>query len=328
GGRSPKNYWSCERNVGSRQPTAGQASETADPLLREAVNFGLKRAALLAVIAEGILTLMDAIIKILNTRYPIFEIAFLRFVSGSLWATLVLASARPGWPSRQAVLFNASRAILSVLTATSFFYALSQLPLAECMALSFLSPLFMVLFAAFLLRESINIRIGIGLVGGILGMLVIVGGRLGASEYAAGAGWGAAAAVGSAIVYALLIVTLRARATIDPLPTIVLFQNLGPAILLALPAFYTWTAPSASDLAIFGLIGLLGVFGHALMVRAFANAEAASLAPVHYVTLVWGMIYGLIFFGDWGGITTLVGALIIVAATLITRQETYPYRAP
>src|SRR5262245_23280039 len=82
GGRSPKNNWSSERNVGSRQPTAGQASETADPLLREAVNFGLKRAALLAVIAEGILTLMDAIIKILSTRYPIFEITFLRFVSG------------------------------------------------------------------------------------------------------------------------------------------------------------------------------------------------------------------------------------------------------
>jgi drug/metabolite transporter (DMT)-like permease len=315
--------------VDSHDPSGSQANAATEPsLLREAANSDLKRAALLAIVAEGILTLMDAIIKILSTRYPTLEIAFLRFASGSLWATLVIAFARPGWPSREAVLFNASRAFLAVLTATSFFYALSQLPLAECMALSFLAPLFMVLFGALLLRESINIRIGLGLAGGMLGMLVIVGGRLGASQYSTGAGWGAAAAVGSAVLYALVVVTLRARATIDPLATIVLFQNLGPALLLALPAFYAWTDPSASDLAIFGLVGMLGVFGHALMVRAFAHAEAASLAPVHYVTLVWGMIYGLIFFGDWGGITTFAGALIIVAATLITRRETYLYRAP
>jgi S-adenosylmethionine uptake transporter len=314
--------------VGSRDPTGSQKKIAPEPLLPEAANSGLRRAAVLAVVAEGIFTLMDAIIKILSARYPTLEIAFLRFVSGSLWATLVLAFARPGWPSREAVVFNASRAILAVFTATSFFYALSKLPLAECMALSFLAPLFMVPFAALLLRESIDMRIGLGLAGGMLGMLVIVGGRLGVSQYSAGAGWGAAAAVGSAIVYALVIVTLRARATIDPLSTIVLFQNLGPAVLLALPAFYTWTAPSASDLAIFGLVGVLGVFGHALMVRAFAHAEAARLAPVHYMTLVWGMLYGLIFFGDWGGITTLAGAVIIVAATLITRRETYAYRAP
>ena len=37
---------------------------------------------ILAVVAEGMLTLVDAMIKELSPRYPTFEIAFLRFAFG------------------------------------------------------------------------------------------------------------------------------------------------------------------------------------------------------------------------------------------------------
>ena len=71
-----------------------------------------------------------------------------------------LALARPGRPSRETVIANAGRAALAVVTATTFFFALGQLPLAEALVLTFLSPMFVALFGALMLGERPDRRLG------------------------------------------------------------------------------------------------------------------------------------------------------------------------
>ncbi len=279
------------------------------------------RAIILAIAGDGLLSLMDAIIKSLTTRYPTFQIAFLRFSSGLIWASLLLAVIRPGWPSREAVIYNATRSVLVVITATSFFYALSQLPLADTVALSFLSPIFVALFGAIFLKEHIDSRIAFGLLTGFVGMMLIAGARVGTGSYTPGALYGVAACIVSAVAYGLTLVLLRARALRDALSIIVWFQNLGPALLLAPAAAFVWTAPTLQDLGLFGLIGLIGVAGHMLIASAFARAEAARLAPVHYTTLIWGVVFGYVFFSDLPGPATLAGAGFIVLGTVVTHRR-------
>ena len=108
---------------------------------------------LLAIAAEGLLTLMDAMIKLLSTRYPTFEIAFLRFAFGMVGAVAYWMWTRSGWPTRETTLYNGLRAVLGVLTATSFFFALSLLPLADAIALSFISPALTALMGMLILGE-------------------------------------------------------------------------------------------------------------------------------------------------------------------------------
>jgi len=79
--------------------------------------------------------------------------------------------------------------------------------------------------------------------------------------------------------------------------------------------------PSISDMGLFAFIGFLGVSGHTLLALAFAKAEAARLAPVHYLVLVWGTLTGWFFFGDLPGLATLFGASIVVAATWLARRH-------
>ena len=83
---------------------------------------------LLAVAAEGLLTLMDALIKELSPRYNVLEIAFLRYAFGMIGAVVYAAWKQPGWPTREAAAYNGLRAFLIVITATSFFFALGHLP--------------------------------------------------------------------------------------------------------------------------------------------------------------------------------------------------------
>lgn len=277
-------------------------------------------AVLLAIAADGLLALMDAIVKTMTVRYSTFQIAFLRFGFGFAWASLLLVCFRPSLPSRETIVFNTTRSVLAVITATSFFYALSQLPLADAVALAFLSPMFTALFGALFLGERIDARIVTALMAGFAGLVLIAGGRVGSGTYSYGAVYGAIACVISAITYALTLVLLRARAQRDSFLIIVWFQNVGPALMLAPAAALAWTAMNARDLAIFILVGFLGVAGHLLLASAFSRAEAARLAPIHYITLAWGVVFGYLFFAELPGLTTLAGAGLIVLGTIATHR--------
>jgi S-adenosylmethionine uptake transporter len=281
-----------------------------------------RRAVVFAAIGEGVFTVMDMLIKSVATRIPTFEIAFLRFAFGLIWALLLVAILRPGWPNRETIVFNASRSVLVAITATSFFFALSKLPLADAIALSFLSPVFMALFGVLWLGERVDERIALALAAGFAGMLLIASGKFGGGDYAKWDAWlGVGACLVSAVTYAMAIVILRARAQRDPVPTILLFQNVGPALLLALPAASVWVAPTTSDLALFALIGAIGTGAHVLLALAFSRIEAARLAPIHYTTLVWGIVFGYGAFGDLPGAATLLGASLIVAGTLVAQHR-------
>lgn len=284
-------------------------------------SLGLARTVVMAICAEGLLTLMDALIKLLTPRYATLEIAFLRYGFGSIGALVYAAWARPGWPTREAALHNGLRACLIAVIATSFFFALGRLPLADAIALSFISPVLTALLGGLLLGERLDWRIAGALAAGFAGMILIVGGGLGSADYTDDVLIGAAAVLVSAIGYALNIIMLRHRATRDPLAQIVLIQNLGPALILAVPGLMVWTTPTTQDVALFALIGVIGVTAHTMLAHAFARIEAARLAPVQYFTLVWGVLFGFVFFAEVPTLVTCLGAGLIVLGTLVTRRR-------
>ena len=220
-----------------------------------------------------------------------------------------------------AATYNGLRALLIVVTATSFFFALGRLPLADAIALSFISPVLTALLGAMLLGERLDWRIALGAGRGLprhaadrrrqargasLGEEVLIG---------------AAAVLFSAVGYALNIIMLRHRATRDPLAQIILFQNLGPDADPALPALWVWITPTLADLGQFAVLGTIGVVAHTMLAHAFARIEAARLAPISYVTLVWGVVFGFLFFAEVPGLATFAGAALIVLGTLVTQRR-------
>ena len=164
----------------------------------------------LAIFAEGLLTLMDAMIKSLAPRYSAIEIAFLRYAFGMIGAIVYAVATRPGWPTGEATIYNGVRAVLIVFTATTFFFALGKLSLADAIAMSFISPALTAVLGVLLLSERLDWRLMIGLVGGFLGMLLIVGGKLGGAGFDKGVLLGAIAVLLSAIGYSLNVIMLQA----------------------------------------------------------------------------------------------------------------------
>lgn len=278
------------------------------------------QAALYYIAAVALFSIMDATVKDIAFRYPTVEVAFLRYFTGLIVIMLIIAVLRPGWPRREMVLVNGLRSSLTCLTALTFFFSLTALPLAEAVSLTFLSPCFLAVFGAWFLKERLSPRIGIALCVGFAGMLVITGGQIGRTAYGPWALAGALAALASAVVYALSMVMLRSRATTDSIPLIVLVLHAGTTALLTLPVLFVWHQPPLGDLMVFCAIGAMGTIGHLLMANAFARSQAGRLAPLEYTALLWASGLGFVFFGEVPGLATVAGALFIVASAVIANR--------
>lgn len=275
--------------------------------------------ALRAVLGIALLTGMDAVVKAQMQEQPFLQALFMRFAMGGLCALVVLAVVRPALPTRASLIGNTIRIPVVVMTAGSFFYSLSVLPLAEALTLSFLAPVFVALLGAILLKERLDRRIFEALAFGIAGMLVMVWPRL--QGEVSGAGLGVAAALFSAVTYAFNLVLLRRIAMQEHPAVIVAFQNCGPALCLAVPAWLVAVPMSARDLAAYLAAGVLGVAGHLFLTSAFARAQASRLAPLEYTALVWASLLGFLVFGEVPLWTTYAGAVLIVGGAIAVSRR-------
>ncbi len=272
-----------------------------------------------AALGIALLTAMDGVIKGQMQEHPFIVALFMRFLMGGICALAVLAIARPGKPTRGSLIGNVARVPLVVLTAGSFFYSVSVLPLAEALTLSFLAPVFVALLGGLLLKEKIDKRILQALGFGLAGMLVMVWPRL--QGHVSGAGLGVAAALFSAVSYAFNLILLRRIAVREHPTVIVAFQNVGPAICLAVPAWYAFVPMGLGNLAAYLFAGALGVAGHLTLTSAYARAAASRLAPIEYTALIWASLLGFFIFSEVPLYTTYLGALLIVAGAVAVSRR-------
>lgn len=276
--------------------------------------------ALRAAAGIAVLSIMDAVIKAMAVHYPTFQVTFLRFAFGSLVAVGIVAVSRPGWPSSETIKANLARSVVGVITAVSFFYALGQLPLAETLVLSFLSPMFVALFGLLLLRERVDPRVLAAIAVGFGGTLVVVLGQ--SAEGSVPRSWtGVGAALLSAVTYALSLVLLRQRAQRDKFMHIVLLSNLGPAVIVAPFALLVWGPVDVTHLGWFLVMGMLGTAGHILLATAYAKAEAARLAPLEYTALIWAAFIGYGVFQEIPTWATFGGGILIVSAAALASRR-------
>lgn len=288
---------------------------TLAPALRPALPF------LVAALGIFLLSAMDALIKSVAAAHPTAQIVFMRYACGMPWAILYVLWDRPSAPTHEMMRAHLTRGVLVVITAFLFFYALATLPLAEAITLTFLSPLFLAILAAWILKEPIPARVLGAIVVGFVGMTVIVAGKIGGGVFDLVRALGIAAAVTSALAYAANLVLLRKRAQTDPFGLIILFQNLFPLILIAPFAWAVWEVPELGSWILFLGIGALGLAGHLCIIWAFKHANAGPLGVIEYTALIWSAGFGFAFFGEVPGLATWAGAALIIGACLAVMRR-------
>ena len=270
-------------------------------------------------------TVMTTLIKFLGDDYPASLQTFYRQLAGFLILLPVIfrrrgaafATTRPG-----ILIFRSTAGTVGMILS---FYAFQKMPLADANALSFTRTLWLVPLAAFVVREKVGpLRIGAALAG-FVGVLIMV--RPGAGGHFA-LGVPALAMLASSFLFALTITGMKVM-TRDHAPTVLLVWSATLGLVLAIPgAFIAWRWPALGDLGLLAVMGVMGTVTQACYIRGMAVGDAAAMAPIDYIRLVFTTAAGFFLFHELPGIWTVAGASVVVASTLfITWREQVAARA-
>jgi drug/metabolite transporter (DMT)-like permease len=190
----------------------------------------------------------------------------------------------------------------------SFFTAIHFIPLADATAISFVAPLLLTALSIPLLGEKVGSRRWSAVAVGFLGALIVIRPGLGATH------WAATMALLSAVTFSLYQIATRKLSTVDAPITTFLYTGAVGTLVMTIVVPFVWRWPTAEGWAIMACLGVLGGFGHFLLIQAFRRAPAATLAPFNFATILWTGLLGYIVFGDVPDLATIVGTSVIIAS--------------
>ena len=267
-----------------------------------------------------LLCAMDATAKGLGSvQLGAFEIALVRYSGSTIWLSAYIALTRGAWPDLRKWRRHLLRGMLSVATASLFFYGVTHLPLAIATALAMTAPVYVSLLGIVFLRErpkpSLALAIGLGIAGSAV---VVFGGDLAGAGSGDISGW--IAGLLAPLSYAATIVVLKHHADDESAPALTLSTSVVAALILLPLAAHGFVVPPSSAWPLLPLAGLLGALGFILLTTGLRTTPASTYAIVDYASLLFAALFGFVFFTEVPGLPFWIGGALIVGACVVAMR--------
>ena len=261
-------------------------------------------------------SLNDVLGKWLVATYSVAQVLALRSIAALLvlapfiWregAGHLLQPRRP-W-------LQLGRVAAGTIEVACFYWAVGMMKLADTMAFWMATPIFVALASALILKERLEPARFAAVLVGFVGVVLALGAGL-------DSGWlpTLVALVGVSVYTAYLLCTRSLRGT--SATVLAAYQMTGALLfgLVMLP--FAWVTPTLADMALLMALGVTGVAAHLAVTRSLALAPAPVVVPWQYAMILWGILFGWMFFGEVPEPAMLAGVAVIVAAGLwLTRLE-------
>lgn len=216
--------------------------------------------------------------------------------------------ARWGW--------HFARAMCGWLGVTCLFAAVTQMPVADATAISFLSPIVTVVLAAVMLGEGIRLRTLGAIVLAVAGAVLVLRPGSGVFQSAGMFALAAAALFGAEAIF------IKKLSDAEPALRILVVSNAICAGAAGLVALLVWVWPSPVQWLLLMALGTVMVLGQALFLQAMRRGEASTVIPVFYSVLIFAALYDWTIYAVVPKQAALLGAaLIVLAAMMLTRPS-------
>ena len=257
-----------------------------------------RRGILLRIVSTVFFAGMAVFVKLASHEAPVGQIVFFRsaFAIIPLMVFLLVRKEFPAGLATKRPLGHLTRSGLGATSMFLSFAAIARLPLADSTLVSYVTPLLTALLGGLLLGEALTRSKMTGIFLGMCGVLVLtlpqlIGTALGTTRLV-GYGLGLLSAI---LAAGAMIQVRRLRPTQSPRAIALYFLLVSAlASIFTLPT--GWVAPSAGTLAVLVLAGLGGGLAHIAMTLSYRYAEASTLAPFEYLSLIWAGVLDLTVF--------------------------------
>ncbi len=253
--------------------------------------------------------LLDAVAKYLSQSHHPLMVAWARYLFHVLvMAVLFLPRMGRSLTRTRRPVLQVARGVCLGLTSVCFFSSIAYVPLAEATAIVAIAPILVTAGAVLWLGERPPRGTWWALAVSFAGVLLIV--RPGGALF----GWPAVLPLLSAVFLMGYQLLTRQLTGIDNGLATLFIGALVAAVMLTAIAPVQWRMPQdAMHALLFVFTGILGAFGHLLLVRAYEHGSAAALAPFSYTHPAAAVFFGLVVFGQFPDALSLVGIVVIVA---------------
>lgn len=260
---------------------------------------------LLMLCASTCFVTMSTLIKAMGDSLPLTELMFLRaLLAIPFLLALLVKRSKPLITRAWKTLLL--RALFGTVAMFCFYYALTNMPLADCVFLGRTQPLLLALAAPFIVGERAPKEAWVAIFCGLAGSLFIMRPGLAWS----GAAWVALLAAATAALAHLFIRKLNR--TDDPSVIVFNFTTIL-AIVSGLLCYQSFQAPSLKQWGLIAGISFFASSGQYLLTTAYGYDKAPAIAASSYASVVLSVIYGYFFWGEVPAPATWFGGMFIVS---------------
>ena len=265
---------------------------------------------------------VTAIVKYIGDAVPAAQGAFLRYLLGLVFLIPMIRPILAAHLTRRQLNLFAARGVVHTIAVILWFFAMARIPIADVTAMNYLSPVYVTLGAALLLKEALPPRRMIAVVMALIGAIIIL--RPGFREIDTGH----IAMLGTAVMFAAGYLIAKQLSGEVSATVIVGMLSVTVTIGLAPFAAAVWVPVEWANIGWLFLVACFATAGHYSMTLAFAAAPLTVTQPVTFLQLIWAVALGALFFDEGvDGWVVFGGAVIMASVSFITWREAVAKRA-
>ena len=268
------------------------------------------RAVLLMLFSTVLFGLMAVVIRLASeTQHP-FEIAFFRNLFGLLFTLPLLFKHGPGLLKTSKLPLYLLRCAIGTVGMLAGFWAIVHLPLAQAVAISYSTPLFVTIGAVWVLGETVRARRWAAVLIGFIGVIILL--HPDADTFTGAS----LVALLAAVMSASVAISIKFLTRTESPDAIVVFTTALWVPMSLIPALLFWQTPSGITWLWLVLAGLFGTVAHMCWTRALQLGDASILTPISFMQVLVVGVFGWWLFDESVDHYTLIGALIIFGSNL------------
>ncbi len=268
--------------------------------------------------AMAVFIINDALVKQVSSELPAAQLILLR---GLMALCLIIAATyQMGFLHRLREVFDKRvmlRAWVEASATMLYLVSLFNLPIANATAINLATPVFMVLAAAFWLKERVNWLRWLVVALGFVGVLMVI------QPHQAGFNVYSLLALTATALYALRDMLTRAIPARIPSILITLSTAVAVTLLAALwSLFQGWQTPGLGALLRLVLAACCLSLGYYLIIDSMRHGDMSFVAPFRYSGLVFAVAIGYWVWGDWPNDLAWLGiALLILSGMALLKEQ-------
>jgi len=190
---------------------------------------------------------------------------------------------------------------------TFMFTAVGLIPLADATAISFLNPVFAMLFAIAFLGESVGKCRWLAAAISLAGAVILLRPGAGVVEI------GALFALGAAVIFGLEITVIKHLSALESPLQILLVNNALGTVLFAGIIPLVWVTPTPAQWLCLVGVGFTMGTAQACYINALRRAEASFVVPFSYAVLIFATAWDFLVFGVLPDAISYAGIAVILA---------------